>query len=99
LPRTWNSGSIPQTTNATHHLYDERPLRALVRVLCDGVPLDSLNFYIPSSNRHPQELYRLSKDRACKVLNKAVFRRLFLDADEVPYVAADELTEPFTTIL
>jgi Restriction endonuclease len=29
--RAWNSGSIPQTTNTTHHLYDERPLRALVR--------------------------------------------------------------------
>ncbi len=49
---------------------------------------------------HPQELYRLAKPRARKVLNQALFRRLYLDDDgDAPYVAGDELAEPFTTIL
>ena len=53
---------------------------------------------------HPQELYRLLRQhnalRDCKVLNQAIFKRLYVDWDgEAPYVAADDLTEPFTTIL
>lgn len=48
----------------------------------------------------PQELYRaLTSERAKKVLNQAVFSRLYIDYDADPYVAGDELTEPFSTIL
>ena len=48
----------------------------------------------------PHKLYQRATDRARKVLNQALFRRLHLDADgNSPTVAADHLTEPFTTIL
>ena len=48
---------------------------------------------------HPEELYRQLSQRAQKVLNQAMFSRLYVDFLEAPYVASDELTEPFTTIL
>jgi hypothetical protein len=44
----------------------------------------------------PLELYRRARQRTRKVLNKAIFGKLYVDADEQgPYVAADELNEPF----
>lgn len=44
----------------------------------------------------PQALYRQSSIRARKVLNKAIFTRLYLDAVSAgPVVAADDLNEPF----
>lgn len=48
---------------------------------------------------HPQELYRLLSERAKKVLNQAVFNRLYLDFDTDPFAAGDELQEPFSTLL
>ena len=48
----------------------------------------------------PQQLYRLATDRTRKVLNQALFRRLYLNCDDNgPYAADNDLTEPFTTIL
>ncbi|MGH3905821.1 MAG: hypothetical protein ACRDTE_16800 [Pseudonocardiaceae bacterium] len=48
----------------------------------------------------PQQLYRLATDRTRTVLNRALFTHLHLNCDDDgPQVAADELTEPFTTIL
>jgi DNA invertase Pin-like site-specific DNA recombinase len=48
----------------------------------------------------PLELYRTAKQRARKVLNKAIFGKLYIDADEQgPFVASDELNEPFETVL
>jgi site-specific DNA recombinase len=44
----------------------------------------------------PQALYRQSSIRARKVLNKAIFARLYLDAvHAAPVVAGDDLNEPF----
>jgi site-specific DNA recombinase len=49
---------------------------------------------------NPLELYRTAKQRTRKVLNKAIFGKLYVDADEQgPFVAADELNEPFETVL
>ena len=46
----------------------------------------------------PQSLYRRSGNRARKVLNKAVFTRLYLDKVHAgPVVTADDLNEPFAT--
>jgi site-specific DNA recombinase len=48
----------------------------------------------------PDELYRLASKRARRVLNQALFTRLYIDADEAgPTVAANEPTEPFAPLL
>ncbi|WP_430827844.1 recombinase family protein [Candidatus Protofrankia californiensis] len=48
----------------------------------------------------PQELYRVAQKRTRAILNKAIFTKLFIDFEgEGPYVAADELTEPFETVV
>jgi hypothetical protein len=48
----------------------------------------------------PQALYQASSLRARKVMNKAIFGKLYVQADEQgPYVARDELNEPFETVL
>ena len=48
----------------------------------------------------PQALYQSSSLRARKVMNKAIFGRLYVQADEQgPYIAADELNEPFETVI
>ncbi len=48
----------------------------------------------------PQALYRASSLRARKVINKAIFGKLYVQADEQgPYVARDELNEPFETVI
>ncbi len=48
----------------------------------------------------PLALYRTAKTQSRKVLNKAIFSKLYVDADEQgPYVASDELNEPFEAVL
>lgn len=48
----------------------------------------------------PQALYRSANRRTKKILNKAIFGHLFIQADEQgPYVARDELNEPFETVI
>ncbi len=48
----------------------------------------------------PQELYRVAQKRTRAILNKAIFTKLFIDFEgEGPYVTADELTEPFETVV
>ncbi|CAI7977248.1 site-specific DNA recombinase [Frankia sp. Hr75.2] len=48
----------------------------------------------------PQELYRVAKKRTRSVLNRAIFTKLFMDTDgDGPLVVADELTEPFETVV
>lgn len=48
----------------------------------------------------PQALYQASSLRARKIINKAIFGKLFVQADEQgPYVARDELNEPFETVI
>jgi site-specific DNA recombinase len=48
----------------------------------------------------PQVLYQASSLKARKVINKAIFGKLYVQADEQgPYVARDELNEPFETVL
>jgi hypothetical protein len=49
---------------------------------------------------NPLELYRTAKQRTRKVLNKAIFGKLYIQTDEQgPFVADDELNEPFETVL
>lgn len=48
----------------------------------------------------PQALYQSSSLRARKVINKAIFGKLHVQADEQgPYVFSDELNEPFETVI
>ena len=48
----------------------------------------------------PQELYRLADEIGRQMLNKAIFNRLYLDHDGTDsYVAADELNEPFASVV
>jgi site-specific DNA recombinase len=48
----------------------------------------------------PQSLYQASSLRAGKIINKAIFGKLYVQADEQgPYVARDELNEPFETVI
>ncbi len=44
----------------------------------------------------PQALYRRSGVRARKVLNTAIFTKLYLDVESEPVVTTDDLNEPFT---
>lgn len=49
---------------------------------------------------NPLALYQQANQRTRKVINKAIFPRLYIDADpEGPYIAAEELNEPFETVL
>lgn len=48
----------------------------------------------------PEELYRLASERARRVLNQALFTRLYVDADEAgSRVTGDEPTEPFAPVI
>jgi site-specific DNA recombinase len=49
---------------------------------------------------NPLAMYQAAKQRTRKVINKAIFTKLYVDADpEGAYIAADELNEPFETVL
>ena len=49
---------------------------------------------------NPQAIYDEAKTPARRVLNKAIFTKLYLDdLDGVPQVAGDELTPPFSTVV
>jgi hypothetical protein len=48
----------------------------------------------------PQQLYRLAGKQGRRILNQAIFTRLYLDADEDgPRVTEDEPTEPFAPLM
>jgi site-specific DNA recombinase len=48
----------------------------------------------------PDHLYQLASTRARRVLNQALFARLYIDADDTgPAVAGNEPTEPFAPLL
>lgn len=48
----------------------------------------------------PQELYRLADDAGRRLLNKAVFDRLYIDHDGVlDTIVGDQLNEPFSTVV
>lgn len=49
---------------------------------------------------NPLALYQQANQRTRKVINKAIFPRLYIDANpEGPYIATEELNEPFETVL
>jgi site-specific DNA recombinase len=81
---------------------DERA-RVQARLETTESPIDS-GYEVPrdrpAPTGEPLELYCTAKRPARKVLNKAIFGKLFIDADEQgPFVVADELNEPFETML
>jgi hypothetical protein len=48
---------------------------------------------------NPLALYQAAKQRTRNVINKAIFTKLYVDADpEGPYVASEELNEPFEAL-
>ncbi len=48
----------------------------------------------------PAALYQAAHRPARKIINKAIFGKLYVQADERgPYIASDELNEPFETVL
>ena len=49
---------------------------------------------------NPLALYQQANQRTRKIINEAIFPKLYIDADpEGPFVATDELNEPFETVL